>query len=173
LPQIVEAYIDTGQARYVFRNFPLYSIHPQAEKAAEAAECAGEQGKFWEMHETLFESQTEWSGQQGAEDTFKKLAGDLGLDQTQFDACLAGGTYLDRITADYQEGVAAGVTGTPAFRINGAAISGAQPFSAFQQQIDFLLAGGQPPTLEVAADSYRSMGRADAPVVVTEFSDFQ
>jgi protein-disulfide isomerase len=125
------------------------------------------------MHGALFESQGEWSGQQDAEDTFEKLAGDLGLDQAQFAACLDAGTYLDRITVDYQEGVAAGVTGTPAFRINGAAVSGAQPFSAFQQQIDYFLAGGEPPTLEVAADSYRSMGRADAPVVVTEFSDFQ
>jgi protein-disulfide isomerase len=125
------------------------------------------------MHGALFESQGEWSGQQDAEDTFEKLAGDLGLDQAQFAACLDAGTYLDRITVDYQEGVAAGVTGTPAFRINGAAVSGAQPFSAFQQQIDYFLAGGEPPTLEVAADSYRSMGRADAPVVVTEFSDYQ
>jgi len=125
------------------------------------------------MHDALFESQTEWSGQQDAESTFKKLAGDLSLDQAQFDACLEAGTHLDRITADYQEGVAAGVTGTPAFRMNGAALSGAQPFAAFQQQIDFFLAGGEPPTLEVAADSYRSMGRADAPVVITEFSDYQ
>jgi protein-disulfide isomerase len=157
----------------VFRNFPLYSIHPQAEKAAEAAECAGEQGSYWEMHGALYESQTEWSGQQEAANTFKKLAGDLGLDQAQFDACLDGGTYVERITADYQEGVAAGVTGTPAFRINGAELSGAQPFSAFQQQIDYFLAGGEPPTLEVAADSYRSMGDVGAPVVVTEFSDYQ
>jgi protein-disulfide isomerase len=125
------------------------------------------------MHGALYDSQSEWSGQQNAADTFKKLAGDLGLDQAQFDACLDAGTYLDRITADYQEGVAQGVTGTPAFRINGAAVSGAQPFVTFQQQIDYFLAGGEPPTLEVAADSYRSMGRADAPVVITEFSDYQ
>jgi protein-disulfide isomerase len=157
----------------VFRNFPLYSIHPQAQKAAEAAECAGEQGKYWDMHHLLFERQAEWSGQPGAEATFKGLAGELGLEQAQFDACLDDGTYTDKVGADYQEGLAAGVTGTPAFRINGMELSGAQPFSAFQQQIEYLLAGGEPPTLEVAADSFRSMGDADAPVVITEFSDYQ
>jgi protein-disulfide isomerase len=157
----------------VFRNFPLYSIHPQAQKAAEAAECAGEQGKYWEMHELLFESQESWSGSQGAVNAFKELASGLELDQAQFDACLDDGDYADKVTADYQEGVSLGVTGTPAFRINGIALSGAQPFQAFQQQIEYLLAGGQPPTLEVSADSYRSMGRADAPVVITEFSDYQ
>jgi protein-disulfide isomerase len=151
----------------------LFSIHPQAQKAAEAAECAGEQAKFWEMHDALFENQGQWSGQQDAQDTFKELAGDLGVDQAQFDACLDEGVHADKIAADYQDGVAAGVSGTPAFRINGIALSGAQPFTAFQEQIEYLLAGGEPPTFEVAADSYRSMGRADAPVVVTEFSDYQ
>jgi protein-disulfide isomerase len=157
----------------VFRDFPLTSIHPNAQKAAEAAECAGEQGKFWEMHDALFGSQEQWSGQQNAVQQFKDLAGGLGVDQAQFDACLDSDKYADQINTDVQEGVADGVTGTPAFRINGAAISGAQPFSTFQQQIDYFLAGGETPTLEVGADSYRSMGQADAPVVVTEFSDFQ
>jgi protein-disulfide isomerase len=151
----------------------LYSIHPQAQKAAEAAECAGEQGKYWEMHALLFEGQESWSGSQDAVNTFKDLAGDLDLDQAQFDACLDDGTYADKVTADYQEGAAEGVSGTPAFRVNGIALSGAQPFEAFQQQIEYLLAGGEPPTLEVSADSYRSLGQADAPVVITEFSDFQ
>jgi protein-disulfide isomerase len=95
------------------------------------------------------------------------------VDQAQFDACLDGGKYADKIAADIQEGLEAGVTGTPAFRINGAPLSGAQPFTAFQQLIDYSLAGGEPPTLEVAADSFRSKGEAEAPVVVTEFSDFQ
>lgn len=157
----------------MFRNFPIYSSHPQAQKAAEAAECAGEQGKFWEMHDVLFEGQGRWAGQQGAETIFKGLAGELGLDQALFDACLDGGTYAEKVDADYQEGVIAGVSATPTFLINGVELSGAQPFAAFQQQIDYLLAGGEPPTLEVAADSFRSMGAADAPVVVTEFSDYQ
>jgi protein-disulfide isomerase len=125
------------------------------------------------MHDALFDRQGDWSGKPDAVQIFKGLAGELGLDQARFDACLDSGTYTDKVTADYQEGVATGVTGTPAFRINGAALSGAQPFSAFQQQIEYYLAGGQPPSLEVPPDSYRSLGQADAPVVVTEFSDFQ
>lgn len=172
-PQILETYVLTGKIRYVFKNFPLTSIHPQAEKAAEAAECAGEQGKYWEMHEALFNNQQQWSGQASAVQTFKQFATDLGLDQARFDACLDSGTYVDKIQADMQEAAADGVNGTPAFRINGVELSGAQPYSEFARMIDYFLAGGQPPQLEIAADSYRSMGRADAPVTVTEFSDFQ
>jgi protein-disulfide isomerase len=141
--------------------------------AAEAAECAGEQGQYWEMHDVLFEQQAQWSGQVDAGTVFKDLAAGLELDQAQFDACLDGGTYTDKVAADLQEGIDEGVTGTPAFRINGAPLSGAQPFAAFQQQIEYFLAGGEAPTLEVEADSYRSLGQADAPVVITEFSDYQ
>lgn len=125
------------------------------------------------MHEALFDSQGEWSGNQNAQGTFEDLAGELGLDKSEFEACMAEGRYSARVEADMQEGIAEGVTGTPAFRINGAVLSGAQPFEAFQQQIEYYLAGGQEPELEVAADSFRSMGSADAPVVITEFSDFQ
>ena len=125
------------------------------------------------MHDAIFDGQDQWAGSPDAEDAFKGMASDLGLDQGQFDACLDDGKYADKVIADYQEGAALGITGTPAFRINGAALSGAQPFSAFQQQIDYYLAGGDAPSLEVEADSYRSIGRADAPVVITEFSDYQ
>ena len=169
----METYIDSGQVRYVFRNFPLYSIHPQAQKAAEAAECAGEQGKYWEMHESLFEGQDGWSGSPDAVATFKGMAGDLDLDQAEFDSCLDDGKYADRVAADSEEGIAAGLASTPSFLINGMMLAGAQPFEAFQQQIDYFVAGGKPVELEVGADSYRSMGEPDAPVVVTEFSDFQ
>lgn len=166
-------YVDNGQVRYIFRNFPLFNIHPQAQLAAEAAECAGDQGMYWEMHAALFESQDQWSGKQNADQVFQDLASGLGLDEAQFAACLDEGKYADRITADYQDGIAEGVTGTPAFRINGAPLSGALPFSDFQQQIEFYLAGGQPPSLQMDAESFRSLGSADAPVVVTEFSDYQ
>ncbi len=169
----MSTYVESGQVRYIFKNFPLYSIHPQAQKAAEAAECAGEQGQYWEMHDALFGSQEQWSGQQGAEQIFKDLAGDLDLDQAQFDACLDGGFYADAVAADYQAGIGEGVGSTPSFLINGALLTGAQPFDAFQRQVEYYLAGGEPPALEVGADSFRSLGQPDAPVVVTEFSDFQ
>jgi len=173
LPQIFKTYVETGKVRYVFRNFPLSSIHPQSQRAAEATECAGEQGQYWEMHDALFKNQAQWSGKPNAEEIFKKLAGDLGVDEAQFDACFSGSKYADRIAADQQEGLQVGVTGTPGFRISGAALSGAQPFSEFARVIDYFLAGGEPPALEVAADSFRSVGRADAPVVVTAFCDYQ
>lgn len=169
----MNTYIENGQVRYIFVNFPLYSIHPQAQKAAEAAECAGELGKYWEMHDALFESQEQWSGQGNPEQVFAGLAGNLGLDEAKFAACLEEGRYTDKVAADYQQGLADGISSTPSFLIDGAPLTGAQPFAAFQQQIDYYLAGGEAPSLEVAADSYRSMGQADAPVVVTEFSDFQ
>ncbi len=155
------------------RNFPLYSIHPQAEPAAQAAECAGELGAYWQMHDALFERQAEWSGSSDARQVFEAIAEDLSLDGAAFATCLDEGRHLERIAADYQAGIAEGITGTPAFDVNGALLSGALSFADFQQEIEYYLAGGQPPTMEVAADSYRSMGQADAPVVVTEFSDYQ
>ena len=159
--------------RYIVRNFPLYSIHPQAELAAQAAECAGELGAYWQMHDVLFERQAEWSGNSGARQVFESMAQDIKLDEAAFAACLDEGRHVDRISTDYQAGIAKGVTGTPAFDVNGAMLSGALSFAGFQQEIEYYLAGGKPPTMEVAADSYRSMGDAEAPVVVTEFSDFQ
>jgi protein-disulfide isomerase len=150
-----------------------YIVHAAAETAAEAAECAGEQGKYWYMNELLFERQSEWSSLEDMASVFKKYAGELSLDQAQFDACLDGKKYAARIQADQQEGQQANVTGTPTFLINGAPLVGAQPFSAFQKQLDYYLAGGTAPELIVAADSFRSQGKADAPMVITEFSDFQ
>jgi protein-disulfide isomerase len=125
------------------------------------------------MHDALFGSQEQWADNAGAEDIYVQLAGELNLDIEQFESCLAEGKYAAKVQADMQEGIEQGVTGTPAFFINGISISGAQPFEAFQQQIDYFVAGGVPPTMEVAPDSFRSMGDADAPVVVTEFSDYQ
>jgi protein-disulfide isomerase len=125
------------------------------------------------MHDVLYGNQEQWAGSQDAIGVMKQFAGALGVDQAQFDACLDGDKYASQVNADLQQGLADGVTGTPAFRINGAIVSGAQPLSVFQEQIDYYLAGGQAPTMEVPADSYRSLGQADAPVVVTEFSDYQ
>ncbi len=140
MPQLLKDYIDTGKVKYVFMDFPLDSIHPQARKAAEAAECAGAQDKYWEMHDKLFGDQATWNGNDKAVDVFKKYAADLKLDATAFDKCLDEGKFAAEVEADEQEGLAAGVTGTPAFFINGRYLSGAQPFEVFQQIIDSLLA---------------------------------
>ncbi len=140
LPQIRKDYVDTGKVKYIVMNFPLTSIHPQAMPAAIAAECANAQGKYWEMHDKLFGSQSEWAGKDDAVDTFKKYAAGLGLDKDKFAACMNNSETKTAIDAEQQAGMNGGVTGTPAFFINGALLSGAQPIEAFKQVIDEQLA---------------------------------
>ncbi len=134
--KIIENYVDTGKVRYVFKQFPLISIHPQAMAAANAALCAADQGAFWQMHDLLFEQQNRWAGNSAANDVFKEFAAQLGLDADAFGACLENQQHEDDIYADLQEGINAGVTGTPGFFINGVPLSGAQPYEAFQKLIE-------------------------------------
>lgn len=134
LGQIDEQYIKTGKVKLVYKDFPL-SFHPQAQKSAEAAECAGEQDKFFEMHDLLFEK-----GVAGGVSSFKQFAGEIGLNQADFDKCLDSGAMAAEVQEDMKEGAAAGVRGTPGFLINGKLVSGAQPFSVFQQAIEAELA---------------------------------
>jgi protein-disulfide isomerase len=144
LPQLLEDYVATGQARYVFKDFPLSQIHPQAAKAAEAARCAREQGgdeAYWQMHDRLFEGQADWSGNPDHVAVFKGYAAELGLDQATFDECLDGDRYAAAVQADLQEGAGFGVSGTPTFFINGQPLVGAQPYEVFVQVIEGLLAG--------------------------------
>ncbi|MEK7503658.1 MAG: thioredoxin domain-containing protein [Patescibacteria group bacterium] len=123
-----------GKVRLVYKQFPL-SFHPNAQKAAEASECASEQGKFWEYHDKLFEGQP--SG--FSVDKFKQWAGVLGLNAAQFNSCLDGGKYAQKVQKDFQEGQQKGVNGTPATFVNGQFVSGAQPYENFKQIIDNLL----------------------------------
>ena len=134
LPQIEENYIKTGKVKLVYRDFPLTSLHPMAQKTAEAAECADDQGKFWEYHNKIFENQAALSI-----DSLKKWAADLGLDTGEFNSCLDSGKMASEVNKDLQEGSNAGVQGTPSFIINGQMVSGAQPYSVFQQVFDSLL----------------------------------
>ncbi|HEY79967.1 MAG TPA: hypothetical protein EYP25_01945 [Anaerolineae bacterium] len=139
LPQLKKDYIDTGKVRYVFKDFPL-SFHKQAMPAAMAAECAGEQGKYWEMHDKLFSERDKWNENPDVNNVMKQFAKELGLDEKPFNACFDSEKYKDEILADQQEGMAAGVQGTPAFFINGQFLSGAQPYEVFKQIIDQILA---------------------------------
>lgn len=132
---LVENYVDQGVVYYVFKDFPL-NFHPQAETASHAARCAGDQDAFLEMHNMLFERQDQWNGHTEAADIFSGYAQEIGLDITSFDQCLDSGDYYDEIQADFQEGSAFGVRGTPAFFINGQLVSGAQPLQVFEQAID-------------------------------------
>jgi protein-disulfide isomerase len=144
LPALKEEYIDTGKVRYVFRDFPLDRIHPQARKAAEAAHCAGEQGKYWEMHDVLFGNQ-----QALQPPKLSEHARALRLDGARFDQCLTSGTHAARVAQGLTDGQAAGVQGTPGFvvakttpgnSVEGALVVGAQPVEVFRRLIDQLLA---------------------------------
>ncbi len=127
--KVRETYGD--KVRVVFRHFPLFQIHPEAQKAAEAAGCAEEQGKFWEMHDRLFANQGKL---QVAE--LKGHAAALGLGADAFNQCLDSGKHAGDTQRDAQEGSDYGVSGTPAFFINGRPLVGAQPFETFAQVID-------------------------------------
>ncbi len=106
--------------RFVFRNFPLNQAHPNAEAAAEAAEAAGAQGRFWEMHDMLFENQAALSV-----DDLVVYATNVGLDVKKFAAELEGRKFLPRVKEDFSSGARSGVNGTPTFFINGARFDGA------------------------------------------------
>lgn len=114
----------------VYRDFPL-SMHEHAHLAAQAGQCAHEQGRFWEYHDVLFANAS-----QLAADDLKRHAAAAGLDPAAFAACLDSGRTAPGVDADLESGAAQGVSGTPAFFINGLRLSGAQPFAAFQQVID-------------------------------------
>ncbi len=133
LSQIEENYIDTGKVRLVYRDFPL-SFHQNAQKAAEAAECAGEQDAYYDMHDKLFENQGSLSVS-----NYKTWAGELGLDQEEFDNCLDSGEMASEVQKDFSDGQQYGVTGTPGFFVNGVKISGAQPYSVFEAAIEAAL----------------------------------
>ena len=134
-----ENYIDTGVVYYVFKDFPLTQIHPQAMLAANAARCAGEQDSYAAMHDTLFATQAEWNGRTDADTLFNQYAAEMGLDAEQFATCLADRTYEERIIADLNEGASYGINGTPGFFLNGYFLSGAQPYATFADAIEFLL----------------------------------
>ncbi len=134
LEQILTDY--QGKVRLVYRHFPLTSIHAMAQKAAEAAECAGEQEKFWEMHDLLFKNQQILS-----DELFSKLAKDLKLDTKKFDECLSSGKYAAKIQANAQEATAAGVTGTPGTFVNNVLVKGAVPYEQFKLVIDQAIGG--------------------------------
>ena len=140
LPALKKDYIDTGKLRYVLRDYPLDQLHPNARKAAEAAHCAGEQGKYWEMHDVLFQNQRALAPSQLAE-----YARALGVDGAAFDQCVSAGRYAPQIERGLTDGAAAGVQGTPGFvigrttaadTVEGTPIRGAQPVETFRRIIE-------------------------------------
>ena len=145
LPQIERDYIKTGKLKYVVRDFPIESIHPQAFKAHEAVRCAGEQQKYWEMHARLLANPQTLGG-----NGLEGHARTLGLDVPAFQLCMDSGKHTAGVRLDQAEGSKVGVTGTPSFFIgltdpNDAkvktlrTIRGAQPYASFKEAIDSLL----------------------------------
>ncbi len=125
-----------GKIRFVYRDFPLDNIHPNAAPAAIAAHCAGEQDSYFAFHDALFSYQygLGW-------DAYLSYATELGLDVKAFQTCLDEKRYADKVEADMRYGYSLGVSSTPTFFVNGIAIVGAQPYEVFQQLIEKELAG--------------------------------
>ncbi len=146
-PQLIKDYVEAGKLRYVLREFPIESIHPRAFKAAEAALCAGDQDRYWDMNALFFRNQKRLR----PEDLVRH-AETLGLDMAGFRDCLDGGKYTQRVRDDLRDGTAAGVRGTPSFflgltdpddpsKIKATKfLRGAQPYLVFKQAIDALIA---------------------------------
>lgn len=123
------------RVRIVFRHFPLEQVHPQARAAAIAAEAAGRQGKFWEMHDLLFERQTSWAGRPGEHDTFVGYAAELGLNRDQFVADLDDSTLSSRVSAHQDGGVRLRVNSTPTFFLNGERLEFVRTYDEFKQRV--------------------------------------
>jgi protein-disulfide isomerase len=133
LKRLREAYGD--KVRVVWKDFPLTQIHPQAFKAAEAGQCAAEQGKFWEYHDKLFGNQ-----QALQPDFLKQYAKDAGMDAAKFDTCLDSSKYAERVRTGAAAGAQLGVSSTPTVFVNGRMLEGAQPYEVFAAVIDEELA---------------------------------
>jgi protein-disulfide isomerase len=125
----------SGRVKLAYLDFPLPEIHPRAESAAEAARCAGEQGKFWEYHDALYADQSKLDASQ-----LLARARTLHLDEKSFQSCLNSGKYKSKIEADLEQGRKVGVAGTPGFFVNGVFLSGARSPADFEKIIDNQLA---------------------------------
>ena len=137
MPVIREQLIATGKVRWRFRDFPL-PTHQYSRYAALAAQCAGEQGKFWEMHDQMF-THHQWAQTgKNPRSLFRDMARGIGLDLDKYDACMDGQRYAGRIEASAREGEAAGVRGTPSFFVNGRPYTGRGNSDDFKTFVDSL-----------------------------------
>lgn len=158
-PALDDAFVRTGQARVVFRDFPIAQLHPNAPAAHVAALCVAEQGSaaaFWKMHDELFATQTVWTNLSDPRPHLVRLAEEIGVDRARFDDCVASGVMNTVIEQSLAEGQALGVTGTPTFNFVREATAenfllvGAQPYEEFAGMITALVAGETPPQAQQA-----------------------
>jgi protein-disulfide isomerase len=131
LPKLREAYIDQGKARFIYRHFAILGKH--SEQAAQAAECAAEQGKFWEYHDELFKNQ---GGLAFTETKLRQYARDIGLNAGAFGSCLGSGRHKDKVERETSAAAYVGGRGTPFFIVNQRQLVGAQPYDVFRKVID-------------------------------------
>lgn len=146
ISQLEKDYINTGKVKFIYKDFPLHSIHPLSLPAANAARCAGAQDKYYEMHNALFETYNTWTGSSNVKDGLTAVAKSIGVDTNKFSSCLTDFTYKDAIEKDYTEGYYLGVRGTPTTFINGKMITtangdsaGAMDYTMLKAEIDKLL----------------------------------
>lgn len=138
LPRLKKEYVDTGKVRIVFRDFPVQEIHPEATIAAIAAECADDQGKYFEVHDKIFREQD----RRGRDvvrfraQELKRWAMEVGLDPAPFNECLDTARHRDEVAKDLADATSVGINGTPVFFVNGRLLAGAHPFSTFQKVIE-------------------------------------
>jgi protein-disulfide isomerase len=111
-------YIETGKVQFIYHEFPL-DVHPHAVAAGEAARCAGDQNKYWQMHDILFTNQDQWAPLSTVKNVFSGYAGQIGLNRAEFDACVANGAHNAEILAAGKSSIEAGVQATPTFSVNG------------------------------------------------------
>lgn len=167
IPELIKQYIDTGKARLVYRDFPLTNIHPNAQKAAEAAACAGRQGQYWEMNGQLFAAQSEWEQSADPSSQFKGYAQTLGLDSTTFDTCLDSGEATDEVGSHSLAAQTFGVKATPTFFINDLPIEGGRSVEAMGAIIEYVAAGGQAPQILPQPDDWHLRGDTQSARAIT------
>ncbi len=137
--QLIKDYVNTGKVKFAFRNYAF--LGPASTVAANAVECANEQGKFWEFHDYLYKNQPpETDTSIYTVENMTKAAGTLGINTDQFSSCLSTNKYQSKVDKDFSDGQAAGVSGTPTFFINGLPTVGAQPYATLKAAIDAELA---------------------------------
>ena len=149
-PMLEQLSSDFGdRLAFVYRHFPLKRIHPNAEMAARAAEAAGKQGKFWEMHDMIFDNQSNWSGMPSAKSAFVGYAESLGLDKKKFEDDIDSGEVKKSVDDDLASGEDSSVSATPSFYLNGKKITNPQSLDEFRQLItDALIKTGENTDLE-------------------------
>jgi len=139
-PTLEREYIATGKVRWIFINFPLTSIHPNAVAAHELAMCAGRQGKFWEAHNLVFRTQATWSPLRDPGPFLTSLVDSLRLPKAPMARCLESAATRQEVESDTEGSIRAGANSTPTFYIEGGLMAGAQPLPVFRKVLDSIVA---------------------------------